>query len=245
MKKLTLLVLFVLPTVANHAHAQAPTTPPPVWTGNFGGGLALTNGNSDTKNFNISFGAVRDPKTRNVIRAIGLYLRGDKDGDAIIDRTAVGLRDEYTFSQRVFVFGQLEYLRDKFKEIIFLWSPTGGIGYKLVNTDRTTLTVDTGLGGIWEKNPGLNTRSSGAYNAAERLNWKISQTATITQSVSGLWKTKDWEDALYNLAAGIAASITSNTELKFEVVDIYKNKPAVATLKKNDVAIVTAFVLKF
>jgi putative salt-induced outer membrane protein len=245
MKQLTISLLLVLFALTPNVHAQAPAPPPRVWTGNFGGGLALTSGNTDTKNINLSFGLVRDPKTRNVIRATGLYLRGDKDDEDIIDRAAIGLRDEYTFTSRVFAFGQLEYLRDRFKEIIFLWSPTGGIGYKLINTDATTLTIDTGLGGIWEKNPGFNTSSSGAYNAGERLNWKISPSATITQSITGLWKTKDWQDALYNLGLGIAASITSNTELKFEIVDSYKNKPAVATLKKNDVAIVTAFVVKF
>src|SRR5437868_5223342 len=42
----------------NPAYSQAPqpTAPPPVWTGNVGAGLALTNGNTDTKNINISMG---------------------------------------------------------------------------------------------------------------------------------------------------------------------------------------------
>lgn len=225
--------------------AQAPATPPPVVTGNFGGGLALTSGNSDTKNFNVSFAVVRDPKTRNVVKLNGLYLRGDKDKNAIIDRTTIGLRDEYTFSKNVFAFGQLEYLRDKFKDILYLWSPTGGLGYKLINTDAVLMTIDAGLGGIWERNPGRATQKSGAVNSAERLNWKFSKTSSITQSISGLWKTDRFSDALYNLSAGIAATLTRNSELKFEVIDIYKTRPPVVTLKKNDVAVVTAVVLKF
>ena len=229
---------------ATPALAQDPGITP-TWTGNFGGGLALTNGNSDTKNFNVSFALIRDPKTRNVIKAGGLYLRGDKDKSAIIDQTSLLLRDEYTFSGRLFGFGQADYLRDKFKDIIYLWSPTVGIGYKLWNTDAVTMTIDNGLGGVWERNPGHATRGSGAYKAAERLNWKLARNSAITQSVSGLWKTNEWSDALYSLGAGIAASVTQNTQLKFEVNDLYKNRPASPTIKKNDVAFITAFVVKF
>ena len=250
MRKLTSWVTLTAITVisAAPALAQAPATPSKTWAGNFAGGLALTRGNSDTKNFNLSFGLVRDAKTRNVIKLNGLYLRGDKDKDAIIDRTSFLGRDEYTFTGRLFGFGQAEYLRDKFKDIMYLWSPTVGIGYKLWNTDAAALTIDNGLGGIWERNPGRSRRGSGAYNAAERLNWKLSKTSTITQSVSGLWRTNEWADALYNMALGIAASVTQNSELKFEVNDLYKNRPVIRAgvpLKKNDVAIITAFVVKF
>lgn len=241
----TLVTILFASLHVSFANAQAPATPPPLWTGNFGGGLALTSGNSDTKNFNISFALLRDPKTKNVIKLNGLYLRGDKDKNSIIDRTSAALRDEYTFSKRVFAFGQLDYLRDKFKDILYLWSPTGGLGYKLINTDAVLMTVDTGLGGIWERNPGKATQKSGAMSSAERLNWKLSKTSSITQSVSGLWKTGDFSDALYNLSTGVAASLTRNSELKFEVIDIYKTRPPVVTLKKNDVAVVTAVVLKF
>ena len=42
--------------------------------------------------------------------------------------------------------------------------------------------------------------------------------------------------------------MTQNSELKFEVNDLYKNRPVIRAgvpLKKNDMAIITAFVVKF
>lgn len=54
------------------APAQAPAPPPPVYSGSFGGGLALTGGNTDTKNFNLAFAFARDPKTRNVFKVNAL-----------------------------------------------------------------------------------------------------------------------------------------------------------------------------
>jgi putative salt-induced outer membrane protein YdiY len=224
---------------------QAQTPPTRDLTGNFGVGLAMTSGNTDTTNFNLSFALVHDPRERNVVRFTGLYLRGDKDGLRTVDRTTVNLRDEFNLSSRVFLFAQNDYVRDKFKEIDYLLSPTAGLGYKLINTDRTMLALDSSLGGVWEKNTGRELRKNGAYNAGQRLAFRVSSMASLTQSLTGLWVLDDFSDALYNLGLGIAASITANSELKFEVIDSYKTRPPAAGLQKNDIAIVTAFVFKF
>jgi putative salt-induced outer membrane protein YdiY len=235
----------VVLTFFSYDPALAQTPPPADWTGNFGAGLALTSGNTDTKNFNLSFGLVHDPRERNVFRFSGLYLRGDKDGESTVDRTAINIRDEYTLSTRVFFFGQNDYVRDHFKQIDYLISPTAGIGLKVINTETALFAVDTSLGGVWEKNTGLDVNGNGAYNAGERLSWRISEFSTLTHAANGLWKIGDWSDALYNIGLGLAASITTNSELKFEILDTYKNRPSAPGLQKNDVAIVTTFVFKF
>src|SRR5690349_7612517 len=103
------------------ALAQAPATPPPLYTGNVGGGLALTGGNTDTSNFNLTATVTRDPKTKNVVKGSAAYLRGNQNDILNVDRTAINLRDEYTISGNTFAFGQVDYLRDRFKEIIFYW----------------------------------------------------------------------------------------------------------------------------
>jgi putative salt-induced outer membrane protein YdiY len=144
------------------AEGQTPAAPVKPWTGNVGGGLAFTDGNSDTTNFNLTFAVAHDPKSRNVVKWNGLCLRGDKDHVELIDRTATTFRDEYIISKNLLAFAQLDYQRDKFKNIMFLWSPTAGVGYKLVNRDTLVVSVDNGLGGVWERNPGRTTRGSGA-----------------------------------------------------------------------------------
>jgi hypothetical protein len=109
---------------SSYAIAQAPAEPTPVYTGNAGGGFALTNGNTDTRNFNLTGAFVRDPKTRNVIKGTANYFRGTQSDILNLDRASVNLRDEYTISNRSFVFGQLDYLRDQFKQIQFFWAPS-------------------------------------------------------------------------------------------------------------------------
>ncbi len=225
------------------AFAQAPAVP--TYTGNVGGGLAVTRGNTSTNNFNLTTALIVDPKTKNVIKANAAYLRSSQNDILNLDRTAVNVRDEYTVSGRTFVFGQLDYLRDNFKEIIFLWAPTGGVGYKLIRTDSTQLTVDGGSGAILEKNPGRETSRSGSLTAGERFNYRLSQSATFTESLATIWKTQDLADSLTNFSLGVTTTVVGNLQLKVEFLDSYKNIPATVLIKKNDTAFVTSFVLKF
>ena len=126
---------------------QAPAPPMSIYSGSFGGGFALTGGNTDTKNFNLTFNLVRDPKTRNIFKADALYLRSSQNDLLTLHRSALKLRDEYNLSTRVFLFGEVGYLRDEFKDIQWLLAPIAGIGYRLITNDRTSLTVSGGPGG--------------------------------------------------------------------------------------------------
>ena len=227
------------------ALAQQSAEPTPVYTGNVGGGFAVTGGNTQTSNFNLTAALTRDHKTNNVIKGTAAYLRGNQNDLLNLDRTSFNFRDEYSISKRTFTFGQLDYLRDKFKGIIFLWVPSAGVGYKLVNTGSTLFAVDGAAGGLVEKNPGLTTSKSGSLISGERFQRKLSKTATFTESLSTIWKTSDFGDSLTNFSAGATITLVGNLELKLEFIDSYKNKPSNPTLKKNDTAFVTAFVVKY
>lgn len=235
------LILLLVPCIS---FGQSDKEPPRVYTGNLGGGLALTNGNTDTRNINLTAGLMRDPKTKNVTKGTFTYLRGSQNDILNLDRTAVNLRNEYTISTRTFVFGQADYLRDKFKDIIFLWVPTVGVGYRLVNTGSTLFTVDGAVGGLIEKNPGRTLSKSGSLVPSQRFSQKLSSTATITESLSTILKTKDFGDSLSNFTLGLTTTLVRKLELKLEFIDSYKNKPTDPKLKKNDTAFVTAFVVK-
>src|SRR4051812_35791450 len=81
----------------------AQTAPPPkFWSSSFGAGLAITSGNTDTKNINLSFATKYDPKTKFVFKADALYLRGDSDGVKLVDKAGADARGEWSVSDRVF-----------------------------------------------------------------------------------------------------------------------------------------------
>ena len=180
-----------------------------------------------------------------VFKSTGLFLRGESEGELITNRLAFNAREEWKWSERTSLFGQLQYMRDTFKEIDHLVSPNVGVNRYLIKDERTELGVDAGLGAVWEKNPGLDVRTSGALTAGQSFQYKLTATTTLTEKVAALWKMSDLADALYAITLGIATNVTDTIQMKAEVLDTYKNKPASVTVVKNDVAIVLSFVYKF
>jgi putative salt-induced outer membrane protein YdiY len=234
--------------VLSFAATAAAQAPPPlehkVWKIAAGAGLALTSGNKETSNVNAAYDLVYDPLTRNIVKSDGLMIRGKTDGELTANRIGLNVRDQYKLTERAFVFGQNQYLRDEFKSIDYLIAPSGGLGYKLLNTEKTKLDVDGGLGAVWEKNPGFDLDVSGAVTAGEKLVQTLTTTTTLTQSFAALWKTKEFADALYTFGIGVAASMSTRTQLKFEILDTFKNRPPSPDIKKNDVAVLMAIVFK-
>src|SRR5688572_26824213 len=104
---LTAFVATLLAASVAEAQAQQPAPPPAppmsIYTGSFGGGFALTGGNSETKNINLTFNLVRDPKTKSVIKAEALYLRGSQNEVLNLHRSSAKLRYEYNLTNRVFL----------------------------------------------------------------------------------------------------------------------------------------------
>ena len=242
---LTVLIVVTPAAAQAPAPAQAPPPgPPKIWTIAASAGLALTSGNTDTSTVNMAYDIVYDPRTRNVVKSDGLYIRGESEDELTAKRLSLNIRDEYSLTPRMFVFGQNLYLRDVFKDIDYLIAPTAGVGYKLLNTERTKFAVDGGVGAVWEKNPGLDVHPSGALTFGEKISHLLTPTTTLTHAFTALWKTQDFDDALYVVGAGIAVSISTRTQLKVEWLDTYKNKPPSVDVEKNDTAVVMAIVYK-
>jgi putative salt-induced outer membrane protein YdiY len=238
---LVVLISAVSVVSAVPAWAQAPAEPK-IWTFNASAGLALTSGNKNTSTVNAAYDFIFDPQTRNVVKSDALLIRGKSDGELNASRFGLNVRDEFKLTDRVFVFAQNQYLRDKFKSIDYLVAPGAGVGLKIFDTMQTKFAVDVGAGGVMEKNPGVDVRRSGALTASEKLSQTLTATTTLTQSVAALWKTNDWDDALYTFGVGVAASISARTQLKIEVLDTYKNLPPLPSVEKNDVAVLMAIV---
>ena len=234
----------IVPVVPAFADCPAPAETKG-WSGNIGAGLAITSGNTDTKTFNLAGAAASDAKERNVIKIDGAYLKSSTSGDETVDRKALGVRDEYGLGKRSYAFGEIRYLGDQFKDIKYLISPLVGLGYKLVDEKTVGLSVDAAVGGAFETPETGDSTNSGAYHVGETFGWKLTPTATFSQSATGLWKTRDSSDSLYRVEASLSASVSSRFELKVSFADEYKNKPASVTIKKNDTALLANVVYKF
>jgi len=78
----------------------------------------------------------------------------------------------------------------------------------------------------------------------EKLIRALTSNTTLTQAFVGLWKMDDFEDALFTFGVSMAVAMSTHTQIKVEVLDTFKNKPPLATIQKNDVAVLMAIVYK-
>lgn len=233
---------------ASHGWAQQPppaaSGPPPGLSGSAGFGLSLTQGNSNTINLSATVDSIYDSKNNNVMKWNALFLRGKQNGVLSVNRISAMFRDENTLSGRMFVFGQLDSLHDTAKGIDYLIAPAVGVGYKVFDSMRNQLAIDTGAGAVVEQDAGVIARGAVALTLSEKLVHQLSETTTLKQAATSLLKTNAFRDGLYTFQAGIAAKISGRLQLSVDVLDTYKNQPLDA-IEKNDIALVTSIVAKY
>ena len=150
-----------------------PEPPPPPLTGSLAAGLSITSGNTDTSAFNLSFDLTYDPKTRSLFKADAFYLRSTSGGVATTDKGAANLRYEYRVTDRVYAFAQLGYQRDRFKNVVYLFTPMVGGGYYVIKEKDLELTVDGSMGGAFEKDSGYDPNNSGAFSVGQGFRWQV------------------------------------------------------------------------
>lgn len=231
------------PAMAQVAPPVAAPDPAP-WTVTAGAGLALTSGNTDTSTVNASYEVIYAPQARYLVRTDGLMIRGKNEGELSADRLSLNARSEFRLNGRAYVFAENRFLRDRFKSIDYLTAPAGGLGYGVIETPETKMGLDVGLGGVWEKNANRGVTASGSLTIGQSLTQTLTATTSLTQSFSGLWKTTDFDDSLQVFTVGVSATVSSRTQLKVELLNTYKQKPPLATVQKNDVAVLIAIVYK-
>ena len=209
-----------------------------------GAGLSLTTGNTNTKSYNLATTIQYDPKTKNTVALDGFYLRTQTEGQATVDKAAFGARDLYRLSTRAFAFGEIRYLRDRFKAISALVTPLAGVGLDLVKTDTVNLALELGVGGAFESDHSLDNVSSGSYHAGEAFTWKISRSAALSQKATGLWRTRAAADALYHVEVALTSSIAKHAEIKFAFIEDYRRRLPEPSSKKHDEALLFTLVMK-
>lgn len=241
-----LLVLLQWPSITAAQDQPAPA-PPPGWAGSASSGVALTSGNSDTVTINGAYELRLDRGGPITFRSTGLLVWGRADGLLTSDHLTLDWRVEGKLSDRGSAFAQTQYLRDTFKSIDYLIAPTVGLSRMVRKNERTELSIDAAVGGVWERNPATRTDLDAAVTAGEKFSRKLTDTTEFSQRLNALWKMDDFSDALYTLGAAVGLRVTAAMQVKIELIDNYKTRPPAAAVRvhKNDVATLLSLVYRF
>ena len=115
------------------------------WKGKGELGVVLARGNSETDTINAKVEAAREADLWK--HGFGLAaLRATNDGDRTAERYGAFWQTDYKFSERSYAFGGLRYEDDRFSGFDYQASATAGLGHKFIDTDRTKLSGQAGVG---------------------------------------------------------------------------------------------------
>jgi len=233
-------------TGASPAAVAADTTG---WHGNADLGFTLTAGNSKTTNLSIG-GQVAWLKRRQAWTLGGQYLRATTDGDETANRGSGQLQYDYFPTPRFFVFGRGRIGFDKPAGLSRRLAPAAGAGYKIVATERVTLSAEAG--GSWIQDRFVNDSTDAAIHAAvgQNFDWAVSETTDLTQSLSWNPRAEDFGSYLVHGEVGLTTRIVGGLGLSVSFQDDYNSDPFVdpgtgVARKKNDLTLVTGLSYKF
>jgi putative salt-induced outer membrane protein len=126
---------------------EAPAPPPPqhTWIGKGQFGFLDSRGNSDAESVNANLDVLRyDGDWKNELYFGGLY--GKSAGIVSAERWEAREQTNYNFTKDFFAFGGVRFEHDEFDGFVYQGSLTGGIGYKILDTNDTKLTAQAGAG---------------------------------------------------------------------------------------------------
>lgn len=252
MLKNTLRLVLILLTVAiswpvsaaAQTPAQAPPPPPPP-RHEATAQLAFVGTTGNTKERTLSVGGeYLFRPTDWVVKNRFDMVRGDTDGVLETESTLYGFRVERVLNTRISAFGEYAYFRDPFAGIDARNGVTGGIMFKLITSDRQTLSADAGIGYLNEQRLAGDDISSATYSGGAAYRLKLSDNAELTDELRLLGTFDRSEDWRVSNTFAVTAKLTTLFSLKFSTTVRHLNFPTpgfTGTDTTTSIALVAAF----
>jgi putative salt-induced outer membrane protein len=171
-------VLIAVPVVA--AEEEAPASP---WAGKASLGYLATSGNTDNSNLNtaIEIGYTAGSWV-HVFDASAIFATEDNDTTA--EAYAVGWKSERALSEVNFLYGRLDWRKDRFSGYDQQFAQTVGYGRHLIDSARHSLNGEIGIGARQSDLADGTEESETILTGGLYYKWTLSDTAMFTQDLS-------------------------------------------------------------
>lgn len=164
---------FALATLAAASSASAD------WTGTGELGLVFARGNSDTETVNAKL-ALTYTEDRWSNESELSYLRSENEGELDASRFLASNKTRYELNERSYLIGSGRYDADKFSSFEYQATAAAGYGYRILEGETHTLTVEAGPGVRFseERDTGDKQTDFIGRGALDYV-WAISETAKL------------------------------------------------------------------
>lgn len=170
------LLLLLLPAV------QAAEEPAAGLSGKAALGVLATSGNSETTNANLALELLYDRERWHHIARLAA-AGADSDGQTTAERYKAGYKAKYDFSPNNYLFGLLNYEKDKFSGYDRQISETIGYGRRVLDSERHVLNLEVGAGFKQSDLRNGESENGAIVRLATDYLWQFSPTARFTQDI--------------------------------------------------------------
>jgi putative salt-induced outer membrane protein YdiY len=223
------------------AAVNPPQAPRVKVSGQFNGGFSRDRGNTDEDSYHIDF--------ENITRWVDsrLTMKGDGDlektnNDKTKQQADLSIKHDYFFGDDDFIFDKRWYLwsgadleHDKFADLTLRTTAGLGPGYQIIDTERTSLSVEGGPVYVWENFNGSENQqyAAGRWHLDFRhqlfADWKL----IAFHNHELRWSVEDSDDYIFNSKTGVRVPISEHVQASLQFNFDRDNAPA-AGAKKND-----------
>jgi putative salt-induced outer membrane protein len=235
------------------------------WAGGVNLGFAVTAGNSETKNLNVAFNAVRTgAHDKLTLYENSIYAVNDKIiAPATAPQTTAnsnggGARYDRDFIPRAFGFGSADFFANSLQDLNLRSILGGGIGVHAIKSAKTTLDVLVGGNYTHESytdvaspNPPPATysysQSLGALTLGDAFSYKLGKSTVVTQAFMLYPDLSDTSQYRFTFNFGTVTKFNKWLGWQNSVSDVFVSNPPIAVprIERNDLQISTGLNIAF
>lgn len=173
-------IALALPSQAQQPPA-APTAPEPdPWLVKATLGYLATSGNTESSSLNSGFSVAY--ASGDWLHALeGTAINASEDGQTTAEAYALGWKSEYELTENDFLFGRVDWRKDRFSGYDRQLSETVGYGRRLIDTGVHMLNAEIGAGARQSELADGTTESEGILRAGLDYLWQLSENSQFTQ----------------------------------------------------------------
>lgn len=178
-----LAVILVLSSGAANAQAESAAEVESPWAGTASLGYLSTSGNTDTTSYNT---AVEVSYTQDQwVHTVDAAANGaDESGTTTAEAYQAGWKSDYNFSESSFLFGQLNWRKDRFSGVDQQTSVAAGYGRRLIDTPAHLLSAEVGAGYRSLDFADNTSGDSAIVTLGMDYKWTFSETSNFDQGIS-------------------------------------------------------------
>jgi putative salt-induced outer membrane protein len=229
MKKLTLLLVCALASMALGMLQAADEKKEDLWSGNLSLSMSFNDGNSNSKTQRIAFDAKRKTDYGH-FTGYGEYNEGSSEGLTNKRDSKAGFKVAKDIDEDSYLFIAFETYKDQFKSLDRRNTTDLGYGYKVINNDTTKFNVESGVSYVYENYERVSSDKFMALNLSDDFKHTLESGVEIFQKGKYVPSIESSRKYTVYSEQGVRSKLTETISLDVSIKLMYDNNVPKDTL---------------